>query len=45
MTRKPRFNLPGIPQHVKQRDNSRKSYFCAKAKTIIVRSYSINNTE
>src|SRR6266550_8449117 len=29
MARKPRFNLPGIPQHVIQRDNNRDPCFLA----------------
>jgi putative transposase len=29
MPRKPRFNLPGIPQHVIQRGNNREPYFVA----------------
>ena len=27
MSRKPRFVLPGVPQHVIQRRNNRKSFF------------------
>ena len=31
MARKPRFNLPGVPQHVVQRGNNRESCFLADA--------------
>ena len=31
MPRKPRFNLPGIPQHVIQRGNNREPCFFTKA--------------
>ncbi|MCP4983341.1 MAG: hypothetical protein GY935_22925 [Gammaproteobacteria bacterium] len=30
MPRKPRFNLPGIPQHIIQRGNNREPCFLAK---------------
>lgn len=30
MARNPRFNLPGIPQHVIQRGNNREPCFCAE---------------
>ena len=31
MSRKPRFNLIGLPQHVIQRGNNREPYFYAEA--------------
>ncbi len=35
MARKPRFNLPGVPQHVIQRGNNREPCFFAEADYIV----------